>query len=48
MGRTHNFYLQLAFTLIVCAFLIVPVLMSMLAGLLVNFSQGIGSGLTLR
>jgi putative spermidine/putrescine transport system permease protein len=48
MGRTRNFYLQLAFTLIVCAFLIVPVIMSMIAGVTVNFSQGIGSGLTLR
>ena len=48
MNRPKRFYLQLAFTLLVCAFLIVPVCMSIMAGLTVNFFQGIKSGLTLR
>jgi len=42
------FLLQLAFTLAVCAFLIVPVVLSMLAGLTVNYIAGLSSGLTLR
>ncbi len=48
MKRSKYFYLQLAFTLLVCAFLIVPVCMSIMAGITVNFFQGIKSGLTLR
>jgi putative spermidine/putrescine transport system permease protein len=43
-----RFYLQLAFTLLVCAFLIVPVVMSVLAGVTENFFIGLRSGLTLR
>ncbi len=46
--RSPLFHVQLAFTLAVCAFLIVPVLLSMLAGFTVNYQQGISSGLTLR
>lgn len=46
--RGPLFYAQLAFTLLVCAFLVVPVLLSMLAGLTVNYLVGIESGLTLR
>lgn len=48
--RKHGtlFWLQLGFTLLVCAFLIVPVGLSMLAGLTVNYLAGIESGLTLR
>jgi putative spermidine/putrescine transport system permease protein len=46
--RGWGFWAQLAFTLLVCAFLIVPAVMSMLAGLTVNFFQGIESGLTLK
>jgi putative spermidine/putrescine transport system permease protein len=42
------FALQLAFTLFVCAFLIVPVVLSILAGLTANYFVGIESGLTLR
>lgn len=42
------FGLQLAFTLAVCAFLIVPVVLSILAGLTVNYFVGLESGLTLR
>ena len=47
-SRTMRFYAQLAFTLLVCSFLIVPVVMSVMAGLSVNFFQGVKSGLTLR
>jgi putative spermidine/putrescine transport system permease protein len=42
------FALQLAFTLAVCAFLIVPVGLSILAGITVNYFVGLESGLTLR
>ena len=48
MKRPWLFYSQLAFTLSVCAFLIVPVIMSMLAGVTENFFIGIKSGVTLR
>ena len=47
-NRGPLFFAQLAFTLLVCAFLIVPVILSMLAGLTVNYQVGIQSGLTLR
>lgn len=46
--RTTGFYLQLALTLFVAAFLIVPVGMSITAGLTANFFQGVKSGLTLK
>jgi putative spermidine/putrescine transport system permease protein len=46
--RGFSFWLLLAFTLLVCAFLIVPVAMSMLAGVTVNYQTGISSGFTLR
>jgi putative spermidine/putrescine transport system permease protein len=46
--RSRYFGLQLAFTLLVCAFLIVPVAMSIVAGLTENFFVGVKSGLTLR
>src|SRR5215469_7275338 len=38
---------QLLFTLLVAAFLIVPALLSMLAGVTANYFRGIASGLTL-
>ena len=47
-NRGPLFFAQLAFTLLVSAFLIVPVVLSMLAGLTVNYLVGIHSGLTLR
>ena len=48
-ARRHAaFWLQLAFTLAVCAFLIVPVGLSILAGLTANFFEGVESGLTLQ
>src|SRR5262249_39603487 len=46
--RSRAFYVQLAFTLSVCAFLIVPVGLSVTAGLTANFFQGVKSGLTVR
>lgn len=42
------FALQLGFTGVVCAFLVVPVGLSILAGLTSNYFVGLGSGLTLR
>ena len=47
-SRGPIFLAQLAFTLFVCAFLVVPVILSMLAGLTVNYFVGIQSGLTLH
>ena len=48
MKLTYRFYLQLSFTLLVCGFLIVPVVMSVMAGITENFFRGILSGVTLR
>ena len=47
-SRSLGFVSQLAFTLVVCAFLIVPVVQSVMAGLTENFMVGVRSGLTLR
>jgi len=47
-ARGTLFYVQLGFTLFVCGFLIVPVILSMLAGLTLNYQVGVQSGLTLR
>jgi putative spermidine/putrescine transport system permease protein len=48
MKRNAGFYGQLLFVLLVCAFMLVPVLMSLLAGLTRNYFQGaVASGLTL-
>lgn len=46
--RNALFWMQLAFTLLVCAFLIVPAILSVLAGLTNNYMTGIQSGFTLR
>ena len=48
MNRGLRFWLQLSFTLFVCFFLIVPVVMSVLAGITENFFIGVKSGFTLR
>jgi putative spermidine/putrescine transport system permease protein len=48
MKRSTAFYTQLVFTLLVCAFLIAPVILSILAGVTVNYQSGIQSGFTLR
>ena len=47
-ARSLLFYTQLTFTTLVCAFLIVPVVQSVMAGLTENFMVGVKSGLTLR
>lgn len=47
-GKPTIFYTQLLLTLLVCAFLIVPVIQSVLAGLTDNFLVGIESGFTFR
>lgn len=46
MKRSRLFALQLAFTCLVCAFMLVLVLLSLLAGLTRNYFQGLSSGLT--
>ena len=46
--RGPAFWLLLGFTLFVCAFLIVPVVLSMLAGVTRNYQAGLESGLTLQ
>jgi putative spermidine/putrescine transport system permease protein len=46
--RGPRFVAQLSFTMLVCAFLIVPVVLSVLAGISTNFFVGVKSGLTLR
>ena len=48
MRRPPGFWLGLGFTLMVAAFLIVPVAMSITAGLTQNFFLGVKSGLTLK
>lgn len=48
MNRRLLFGLQFGFTILVCAFLIVPVVLSIMAGLTVNYLVGIESGLTFR
>jgi putative spermidine/putrescine transport system permease protein len=47
MLRRLAFAGQLAFTLLVAAFLIVPAVLSMMAGVTVNYFRGISSGVTL-
>src|SRR5690242_2200334 len=42
------FVAQLLFTLLVAAFLIVPAVLSMMAGVTANYFRGISSGLTLQ
>ncbi|MCX2757388.1 ABC transporter permease subunit [Vibrio sp. Sgm 22] len=48
MKKDKYFYMQLFFTLTVCAFLIVPVFMSVIAGLTNNYFVGVKSGFTFR
>jgi putative spermidine/putrescine transport system permease protein len=43
-----TFFAQLGFTLLVAAFLIVPAVLSMMAGVTLNYFRGIQSGLTLQ
>lgn len=46
--RSVRFYAQLAFTIAVCTFLVLPVGFSILAGLTENYFVGLKSGLTFR
>ena len=48
MNKKQIFVIQLIFTLLVCSFLIIPVFLSVLAGITQNFFVGIKSGFTLR
>jgi putative spermidine/putrescine transport system permease protein len=48
MRRTGLFGAQLCFTLLVCAFMFVPVVLSVMAGFTANYIRGFSSGLTLR
>ena len=48
MNKKQIFVIQLVFTLLVCSFLIIPVFLSVLAGITQNFFVGIKSGFTLR
>lgn len=48
MRTTGLFVCQLVFTLAVCAFLFVPVGLSIVAGVTENYIQGLASGVTLR
>jgi len=48
MNKKQIFVIQLIFTLFVCSFLIIPVFLSVIAGITQNFFVGIKSGFTLR
>ena len=47
-ARTFRFHAQLALTLATAAFMVVPVVMSLLAGVTENYFVGVQSGLTMR
>lgn len=46
--HSHLFYSQLGLTLLASAFLLIPVIQSVLAGITTNYIAGLKSGLTLR
>jgi putative spermidine/putrescine transport system permease protein len=46
--RSATFFIQLTLTILTSAFLVIPVGMSIVAGVTVNYFQGVRSGLTLR
>ena len=48
MKKSRLFYIQLTFTIILCALMVAPVVLSVLAGVTENYFKGISSGLTLR
>lgn len=48
MRKPFRYWVQLTVTLAVCAFLVVPVGLSILAGITENFFIGVKSGLTMR
>jgi putative spermidine/putrescine transport system permease protein len=47
-GHRLLYWLQMTFTIAVCAFLVAPVALSMVAGISVNWQQGPAGGLTLK
>lgn len=47
-AKTLSFILQLVVTVLACAFMLVPAIQSVIAGITVNYFQGISSGLTLQ
>lgn len=48
MKLTFAKFIQIAVTLLTCAFLLVPTLQSVLAGVTANYFRGVSSGLTLK
>jgi putative spermidine/putrescine transport system permease protein len=48
MNRRGLFAVQLGFTLLVCAFMFIPIVLSITAGFTSNYIRGVASGLTLR
>jgi len=46
--RSITRHVPLAVTLLACAFLLIPIIQSILAGLTVNYFRGLSSGLTLK
>ena len=48
MYKSKTKMLQLTVTLTACAFLLIPTLMSVLAGVTANYFKGVSSGLTLK
>ena len=48
MFKSKTKILQLTVTLMACAFLLVPTILSVLAGITVNYFQGLSSGFTLK
>ena len=48
MLKSKTKLLQLTVTLSACAFLLIPTLMSVLAGITVNYFKGVSSGLTFK
>lgn len=48
MIKSKSKLLQLSVTLLACAFLLIPTLQSVLAGVTVNYFKGVSSGLTLK
>ena len=48
MFKSKTKILQLTVTLAACAFLFVPIILSVMAGVTANYFQGISSGFTLK
>ena len=48
MNNSNIKILQISVTLIACAFLFVPMILSVMAGVTANYFQGVSSGLTFK